>query len=87
MGLQSLTSLRIAKSGKYTILSRTGQSIDTYNASIFEEEALITPGETIFENHAMWQLWQGGSMLYIDALCNGIDDLPSVDKEIRNAAC
>ncbi|MBR4643915.1 MAG: tRNA (adenosine(37)-N6)-dimethylallyltransferase MiaA [Bacteroidaceae bacterium] len=28
-------------------------------------------------------LLSGGSMMYIDAVCNGIDDIPSVDAEIR----
>ena len=28
-------------------------------------------------------LLTGGSMLYLDAVCNGIDDIPSVDAEVR----
>ena len=28
-------------------------------------------------------LLSGGSMMYIDAVCNGIDDIPTVDSEIR----
>lgn len=28
-------------------------------------------------------LLSGGSMMYIDAVCNGIDDIPNVDAEIR----
>lgn len=28
-------------------------------------------------------LLSGGSMMYIDAVCNGIDDIPTVDSEVR----
>lgn len=28
-------------------------------------------------------LLSGGSMMYIDAICNGIDDIPTVDSEVR----
>ena len=28
-------------------------------------------------------LLTGGSMMYLDAVCNGIDDIPSVDAEVR----
>ena len=28
-------------------------------------------------------LLSGGSMMYLDAVCNGIDDIPSVDAEVR----
>ena len=74
------TSLELSLAVHHFIQDRSIH--DTYNASIFEEEALITLGK-IFENHHV-AVMAGGSMLYIDALCNGIDDLPSVDKEIRN---
>lgn len=52
-----------------------------YNASMFEEDALKIL-EEIFKNHDEAVL-VGGSMMYIDTLCNGIDDLPTVDPEIR----
>lgn len=54
---------------------------DYYNASKFEEEALQKLDE-IFRNHRV-AVVVGGSMLYIDALCKGIDDLPTVDLQIR----
>ena len=40
--------------------------------------------ETIFQKRDI-VVMAGGSMLYIDALCNGIDDIPTVDREIRDA--
>lgn len=50
-----------------------------------------------FENDVMAllpQLWEkydyvvmcGGSMMYVDAVCNGIDDIPTVSEEVRDAA-
>ena len=52
-----------------------------YNASEFETQALQTL-ERIFRNQT-YALMVGGSGLYIDALVNGIDDLPTIDKEVR----
>ena len=54
---------------------------DPFNASIFESEALKVL-EGIFQKTKI-AVMAGGSMLYIDALCNGIDDLPTIDKEVR----
>ncbi|MCK9206168.1 MAG: tRNA (adenosine(37)-N6)-dimethylallyltransferase MiaA [Salinivirgaceae bacterium] len=52
-----------------------------YNASEFETQALQTL-ERIFRNQT-YALMVGGSGLYIDALVNGIDDLPTIDKQVR----
>ncbi len=52
-----------------------------FNASMFEFEA-IDVIEHLFENHNQ-VVMAGGSMLYIDAVCKGIDDLPTVSPEIR----
>lgn len=56
---------------------------EKYNASKFETEVLdLLP--TLFVNHDI-VLMTGGSMLYIDAVCNGIDDLPDIDLELRES--
>jgi len=52
-----------------------------YNASNFEIEALSIIDSLFEANNTI--VMTGGSMLYIDTLCNGIDDLPTVDPEIR----
>lgn len=52
-----------------------------YNAYMFEVEALAII-ENIFAKRNL-AVMVGGSMLYIDAVCNGIDDLPTIDEEIR----
>jgi tRNA dimethylallyltransferase len=38
---------------------------------------------SLFENNRV-AILTGGSGLYIDAVCNGIDDIPDVDPDIRN---
>lgn len=52
-----------------------------YSAARFEQDALQFLQQH-FRRHPM-ALLSGGSMLYIDALCDGIDDIPTVDEDIR----
>ena len=54
---------------------------DYYSASIFEEEAISLINK-LHETHPQLLLC-GGSMMYIDAVCKGIDDMPTVTPEIR----
>jgi len=53
-----------------------------YNASIFEISA-IEVLKMLFKTKKTVIL-VGGAGMYIDAVCNGIDDLPEIDQEIRN---
>ena len=53
-----------------------------YNASMFENEVLELLDELFKIKNVV--IMAGGSGMYIDAVCKGIDDLPSVDNEIRN---
>lgn len=54
---------------------------EPYNASIFETQVLMKL-ENLFRVHDM-VVMVGGSGLYIDAVCQGIDDLPTVDPMLR----
>ena len=54
---------------------------DNYNAARFETEVLERL-QILFATHRV-VLMTGGSMLYIDAVCKGIDDLPDIDPEFR----
>lgn len=54
---------------------------DYYSAARYEEEVLALL-EKEFPLHPT-MLISGGSMMYIDAVCNGIDDIPTVDNETR----
>lgn len=52
-----------------------------YSAAMFEEEALEIARRQIEERGEV--IVCGGSMLYIDAFCHGIDDIPTVSDAIR----
>jgi tRNA dimethylallyltransferase len=54
---------------------------EDYNAGQYERDALELI-EQLFEQHDVLVM-TGGSMLYADAVCNGLDDLPSVPAQIR----
>ena len=56
---------------------------ENYNASRFENDALDVINY-LFKKHDLILL-VGGSMLYIDAVCNGIDVMPDADPEIRKS--
>lgn len=54
---------------------------DYYSAAQYEAEVLKKLDE-LFKSHPV-VLMTGGSMMYVDAVCKGIDDIPTVDKETR----
>lgn len=55
---------------------------DYYNVSEYETEALKLFSELFCRINPI--ILTGGSMLYVDTICNGIDDIPTVDPEIRD---
>lgn len=54
---------------------------ESYNASRYETEAMALLEKLFSKNDVV--LLVGGSMLYIDAICKGIDSMPDADLEIR----
>lgn len=54
---------------------------DNYTAGRYEVEALALL-EDLFKTHETLVM-AGGSGLYIDALCNGLDDFPDTDPQLR----
>lgn len=54
---------------------------DYYSASMYEQEVMSLLPQ-LFKT-SDYALLTGGSMMYIDAVCNGIDDIPTVDDETR----
>lgn len=52
---------------------------DYYNASMYEQEVL----ELLDAERSTFHVLSGGSMMYVDAVCNGIDDIPTVRDDIR----
>lgn len=55
---------------------------DGYNASLYETEAIALLENLFIKQDVV--ILTGGSMLYIDAVCKGIDDIPDVDPEVRD---
>ena len=52
-----------------------------YSAAQYEQDVLVLVEELGSTHQSL--LLSGGSMMYLDAVCNGIDDIPSVDAEVR----
>ena len=55
---------------------------DYYSASLFEEDVMRLLTDNLFSSSDV-ALMSGGSMMYIDAVCNGIDDIPTIDDNTR----
>ena len=60
----------------------THSIFDEYSAGQYETDAIKLLDE-LFQKHTV-VLLVGGSMMYIDAVCRGFDDIPTVTAEIRN---
>ena len=56
---------------------------DYYSASLYEQDVMALLPKLF--SCSEYALLTGGSMLYIDAVCNGIDDIPTVDDDTRGA--
>lgn len=56
---------------------------DYYSASLFEEDVMRLLTDNLFSSSDV-ALMSGGSMMYIDAVCNGIDDIPTIDDNTRD---
>jgi tRNA dimethylallyltransferase len=54
---------------------------DYYSTSLFERDVLELLPELFSKNNIV--LMSGGSAMYIDAVCKGMDDIPDVDHEVR----
>lgn len=54
---------------------------DYYSASLFEQQVLSLLKELMTKSN--YALLSGGSMMYIDAVCDGIDDIPTIDDATR----
>lgn len=54
---------------------------DYYSASLYEQDVIGLLDSLFAESDIVMMC--GGSMMYIDAVCNGIDDIPTVDEATR----
>lgn len=79
IGTAAPTPDELARVPHYFIATRALEQ--DYNAGQFERDALELM-ERLFATHDVLVM-TGGSMLYADAVCYGLDDLPSVPADIR----
>ena len=79
IGTAAPTAEEQARVQHYFIATRSLE--EDYNAGQYERDALSLLDD-LFQTHDV-VVMTGGSMLYADAVCNGLDDLPSVPAEIR----
>ena len=79
IGTAAPTPMQLARVPHYFV--GTLKLTDYYSAAQYEAEALSKLSE-LFQRHNVVVL-TGGSMMYVDAICKGIDDIPTVDKETR----
>ena len=57
---------------------------DYYSASMYEQDVLqLLATQPVDSKDGIAAILTGGSMMYIDAVCNGIDDIPTVDDATR----
>lgn len=80
IGTAKPTQSERLKAKHYFISTRS--ITDNYSSGQYELDAIpIIESEISKHNNA---LLVGGSMLYIDAICRGIDDIPTILPEVRN---
>ena len=79
IGTASPTPEQLAKVKHYFVGSLSLN--DYYSASLFEQQTMEILEREFAKND--YALMAGGSMMYIDAVCDGIDDIPTVDDETR----
>lgn len=59
----------------------TLQITDYYSAACYEEDAIAIINKLFETKNTV--ILTGGSMMYVDAVCKGIDDIPTIDEETR----
>ena len=79
IGTARPTDAQLAEVPHYFIADRS--VTEPFTAGQFELEALALL-DRLFQDHET-VVMAGGSGLYIDALCNGLDDFPPADQELR----
>lgn len=81
IGVASPSPEQLAAVKHYFIATRSVE--EHYSAGQYEFDALPIIEREIAANGCAVMV--GGSMLYIDAVCRGIDDIPTIDEELRRS--
>lgn len=79
IGTAAPTKEQLERSKHYFIATHSIH--DEYNAGQYEKDAIQLLDELFLKHEVV--LLVGGSMMYIDAICNGLDQIPTIDPEIR----
>ena len=56
---------------------------DYYSAAMYEADVMSLLPRLFKESYSSSALLSGGSMMYVDAVCKGIDDIPTINDETR----
>ena len=56
---------------------------DYYSAAMYEADVMRLLPRLFEESSSSTALLSGGSMMYVDAVCKGIDDIPTINDETR----
>ncbi|NLI71680.1 MAG: tRNA (adenosine(37)-N6)-dimethylallyltransferase MiaA [Bacteroidales bacterium] len=80
IGTAAPTPEELARAKHYFI--GTHSIFDEYNAGQYEIDAINLLDELFQKHEAI--LLVGGSMMYIDAVCKGFDDIPTISPEVRD---
>jgi len=81
IGVASPSPEQLAAVKHYFIATRSVE--EHYSAGQYELDALPIIESEIAANGCAVMV--GGAMLYIDAVCRGIDDIPTIDEELRRS--
>lgn len=81
IGTAAPTADEMAQAPHYFIATHT--LTDHYSAGQYELDVLRLLEDELFPVNPVVIL-SGGSMMYVDAICKGLDDIPSIQPEIRN---
>ncbi|MEG1685444.1 MAG: tRNA (adenosine(37)-N6)-dimethylallyltransferase MiaA, partial [Bacteroides sp.] len=79
IGTAAPTAEQLSRVSHYFV--GTLQLTDYYSAAQYEIEVLKLLDELFKKKEVV--VMTGGSMMYVDAVCKGIDDIPTIDNETR----
>lgn len=80
IGTAAPTAAQLARVPHYFV--GTHSLTDYYSAACYESEALNIMRQEFLHRDTL--IMSGGSMMYIDAVCHGIDDIPTISDEVRS---
>ncbi|MBO7254777.1 MAG: tRNA (adenosine(37)-N6)-dimethylallyltransferase MiaA [Paludibacteraceae bacterium] len=79
IGTATPTDVQLKRVAHYFIANKS--ITETYSCGQYEIDALNLLSQLFLKNDVVFLV--GGSMLYVDAVCKGIDDLPTIDPFVR----